>query len=141
MKKTKKFEDGGATGGRFVDMGESRVFVPDTPAAATMGPIPSGMGSDIGRPDVVSRQLGPMSGGIGAGIGGLQDAAGRTETLMPFVAGNNEPSRLPIGQIMPPRGRGIGGSLAGQLAASGMGGMAAGSVSRGLVWYLCRQCE
>lgn len=127
MKKTKKFEDGGPTGGRYVDMGESQVFVPDTPAAATMGPIPSGMGSDIGRPDVVSRQLGPMSGGIGAGIGGLQDAAGRTETLMPFVAGNNEPGRLPIGQIMPPRGRGMGvrGAVPGTYA-SDMGGMKKG---------------
>ena len=84
MKKIKKFDDGGPTGGRFVDMGDSQVFVPDTPAAvadtpvaATMGQVPVGMGPDIGRPDVVSRQLGPMSGGVGAGLGGGQDVSRR----------------------------------------------------------------
>ena len=46
MKKTKKFEDGGPTGGRYVDMGESQVFVPDTPATD--------------RPDVVARPMGLM---------------------------------------------------------------------------------
>jgi hypothetical protein len=128
MKKIKKFDDGGSTGGRFVDMGESRVFVPDAPAAATMGPIPSGMGSDIGRPDVGPRQLGPMSGGVGAGIGGLNELNTNSSppaTIMPFVAGNNgpEPIRRPIGQIMPPRvPRGIGSSIGalGGLRASGM---------------------
>jgi hypothetical protein len=116
MKKTKKFEDGGPTGGRFVDMGDSQVFVPDTPApvAATMGQVPVGMGPDIGRPDVISRQLGPMSGGVGTGLGGV--FAG---TL------NNEPEpiRRPIGQIMPPRvPRGIGSSIGalGGLRAAGM---------------------
>jgi hypothetical protein len=122
MKKTKKFEDGGPTGGRYVDMGDSQVFVPDTPAAATMGPVPSGMGSDIGRPDIVSRQLGPMSSDVGASLGGVGTGMGGvfTGTL------NNEPGRLPIGQLMPPRRRGLGGSLAGQAAMASMGGMKKG---------------
>ena len=137
----KKFDDGGSvrTGGKYTASGDGPLeWQADVPVAATMGQVPVGMGSDIGRPDVVSRQLGPMSGGIGAGIGGLQDAAGRTETLMPFVAGNNgpEPIRRPIGQMMPPRnlsgvvGRGIGGSLAGQ---AGLRGMAAGMKKGGAV--------
>ena len=98
----KKFDDGGSvrTGGKYTASGDGPLeWQADVPVAA---PVAVG---------IEPRQLGPMSGGIGAGIGGLQDAAGRTETLMPFVAGNNgpEPIRRPIGQIMPPRGRGIGG--------------------------------
>ena len=123
MKKIKKFDDGGPTGGRFVDMGDSQVFVPDTPAAvadtpvaATMGQVPVGMGPDIGRPDVVSRQLGPMSGG--AGLGGLQDVSGGRFEDTP--AGARSLAMGPLAE--PPRGRGIGGSLAGMgaLRAAGM---------------------
>ena len=121
----KKFDDGGSvrTGGKYTASGDGPLeWQADVPVAATMGQVPVGMGSDIGRPDVVSRQLGPMSGGIGAGIGGLQDAAGRTETLMPFVAGNNEPGRLPIGA-------GLGG---GQDVSRPMGLMVPSNVPRGL---------
>ena len=105
----KKFDDGGSvrTGGKYTASGDGPLeWQADVPVAAEIGP----------------RVGGPMSGGIGAGLDGIQDAAGRTETLMPFVAGNNEPGRLPIGQIMPPRGRGIGASLAGMgaLRAAGM---------------------
>ena len=144
MKKTKKFEDGGSTGGRYVDMGESRVFVPDTPDAVA-GPVAAGIGPV---------RNGPMGGGVG-GLNELNSSS-PPATLMPFVNGNNEPGRLPtgaglgggqdvsrsllenspameralamgplaervpMGQRMPPRGRGIGGSLA------GMGGMKKG---------------
>jgi hypothetical protein len=147
MKKTKKFEDGGPTGGRYVDMGESRNFVADVPDAVADAPVAAGIGPV---------RNGPMGGSVGAGLDGIQDAAGRTETLlpflnneprpisrpigagisglnelnassppatiMPFVAGNNgpEPIRRPIGQLMPPRGRGLGASMA------GMGGMKKG---------------
>lgn len=130
MKKTKKFEDGGPTGGRYVDMGDSQVFVPNTPNAVA-APVAAGIGPVRG---------GPMSGGIGAGLDGIQDAVGRTETLMPFVAGNNEPGRLPIGAglgggqdvsrpmglMTPPRGRGMGAGMAGQAAMARMGGMKKG---------------
>ena len=109
MKKTKKFEDGGSTGGRFVDMGESRVFVPDTPAsapvAATMGPIPSGMGQD-----------GPRAASQLAGLGGVSGGMGMLSDMdRPDVVAR------PMG-LMVPRGRGLGASLAGMgaLRASGM---------------------
>jgi hypothetical protein len=78
-----------------------------------------------------------MSGGIGAGLGGLQDAAGRTETLMPFVAGNNEPEpiRRSIGQLMPPPNRrmGLRGAVPGTYAEGPVGGMAAGMKKGGTV--------
>ena len=142
MKKIKKF----ATGGRFVDEGESQRYVEDAPADVPVA-APVAVG-------IEPRQLGPMSGGVGAGIGGLQDAAGRAETLMPFTGTlNNEPGRLPtlnngpmpisrsigaglgggqdvsrpIGQLMPPPNRRIGvrGAVPGTYA-SGMGGMKKG---------------
>jgi len=110
MKKTKKFEDGGPTGGRYVDMGDSRVFVPDTPDAVA------------DRPDVVAR---PMGAGQGpmlqdapnaqaqlAGLGGVSGGMG-------MLSGMDRPdvTARPMG-LMVPRGRGLGDSLAGQLAAS-----------------------
>ena len=107
MKKTKKFDDGGPTGGHYVDMGDSRNFVADVPAdvpvAATMGPIPSGMGPDTGR---------PVGAGMGAGLAG--QGAGYAELL---AADRPDVVARPMGLMMP-RGRGLGGSLAGQLAAS-----------------------
>jgi hypothetical protein len=112
MKKTKKFEDGGPTGGRYVDMGDSRVFVPDTPA-----PVAD-------RPDVVARpmgaglagQNGPMAEAQLAGLGGVAGGMG-------MLSGMDRPdvTARPMG-LMLPRGRGLGASLAGMgaLQASGM---------------------
>lgn len=97
MKKTKKFEDGGPTGGRYVDMGDSQVFVPNTPAAVA------------DRPDVVAR---PM----GAGMAGDSEVG---YTDRPDVTAR------PMG-LMVPRGRGLGASLAGQAAMARMGGMKKG---------------
>jgi hypothetical protein len=130
MKKTKKFEDGGPTGGRYVDMGDSQVFVPNTPDAVA-APVAAGIGPVRG---------GPMSGGIGAGLDGIQDAAGRTETLMPFL--NNEPMPIsrpigaglgggqdvsrPMGLMTPPNRRiGVRGAVPGTYS-SGMAGMKKG---------------
>jgi hypothetical protein len=123
MKKTKKFDDGGPTGGRYEMNGDSGRYVENAPVAA---PVAVG---------IEPRQLGPMSGGVGAGIGGLQNAAGRAETLMPFVAGNNgpEPIRRPIGQLMPPPTRRISvpGAVPGTYAE--MTPMAAGMKKGGTV--------
>jgi hypothetical protein len=106
MKKTKKFDDGGSTGGRFVDMGESRVFVPDTPAVVA------------DRPDVVARPMGAGLAGQGAG---MQE--------MPLVQnsdiGRPDVVARPMG-LMVPRGRGIGAGLAGQAAMARMAGMKKG---------------
>lgn len=96
MKKIKKFEDGGPTGGRYVDMGDSQVFVPDTPVPIAAGLAGmqdgprveaqlAGLGtrmagdSEVGytdRPDVVARPMGLMvppnaPRGIGSSIGTL----------------------------------------------------------------------
>jgi len=97
MKKTKKFDDGGPTGGRYVDMGDSQVFVPDTPAAD--------------RPDVVAR---PM----GAGLAGMGMLSGMDR---PDVVAR------PMGLMMPPPNRrmGVRGAVPGTYA-SGMGGMKKG---------------
>ena len=99
MKKTKKFEDGGPTGGRYVDMGDSQVFVPDTPAAVA------------DRPDVVAR---PMGAGL-AGMG--------------MLSGMDRPDVVarPMGLMMPPPNRrmGVRGAVPGTYA-SGMGGMKKG---------------
>ena len=100
MKKTKKFEDGGPTGGRYVDMGDSRNFVADVPTDVPVA-APVAVG-------IEPRQLGPMSGGIGAGMSGDSEVG---YTDRPDVVAR------PMGLMMP-RGRGLGGSLAGQLAAS-----------------------
>ena len=109
MKKTKKFEDGGPTGGRYVDMGDSQVFVPNTPAvapvAATMGQVPIGMGQDGPRAEAQLAGLGGVAGGMG------------------MLSGMDRPDVVarPMG-LMVPRGRGLGASLAGMgaLRASGM---------------------
>jgi len=105
MKKTKKFEDGGPTGGRYVDMGDSQVFVPDAPAVVA------------DRPDVVAR---PMGAGIGPVLsdtaGGFQDNMDRPDVVA-----------RPMGLMMPPPNRrmGVRGAVPGTYA-SGMGGMKKG---------------
>ena len=126
MKKTKKFNDGGPTGGRFVDMGDSRVFVPDTPDAVA-APVAVG---------IEPRQLGPMSGGIGAGLAG-QDGPRVASQLaglgssrgMGMLSGMDRPDVVarPMGLMMPPPNRRIGvrGAVPGTYA-SGMGGMKKG---------------
>ena len=108
----KKFDDGGSvrTGGKYTASGDGPLeWQADVPVAAA--PVAAGIGPVRG---------GPMSGGIGAGLDGIQDAAGRTETLMPFL--NNEPGRLPIGA-------GLGG---GQDVSRPMGLMVPSNVPRGL---------
>ena len=97
MKKTKKFEDGGPTGGRYVDMGDSQVFVPDAPAVVA------------DRPDVVAR---PMGAGL-AGMG--------------MLSGMDRPdvTARPMGLMMPPRRIGVRGAVPGTYA-SGMVGMKKG---------------
>ena len=110
MKKTKKFEDGGSTGGRYEMNGDSGRYVEDTPDAV------------VDRPDVISRQLGPMSGGVGAGIGaGMQEMP----LVQNFDIGRPDVVARPMG-LMVPRGRGIGAGLAGQAAMARMGGMKKG---------------
>jgi hypothetical protein len=118
MKKIKKFDDGGPTGGRpiggrYVDSGDGQIFVPDTsapvadtPVAATMGQVPVGMGQDDPR---VASQL--------AGLAGLSGVAGGTGML----SGMDRPdvTARPMG-LMVPRGRGMGAGMANQLAASSM---------------------
>ena len=112
MKKTKKFEDGGPTGGRYVDMGDSRNFVADVPAdvpvAATMGPMPVGMGPDTGR---------PVGAGMGAGLAG--QGAGYAELL---AADRPDVVARPMGLMMPPPNRRIGvrGAVPGTYAVGGM---------------------
>ena len=118
MKKIKKFDDGGSTGGRFVDMGESRVFVPDTsaPIAAGLAGMQDGPRAEAQLAGLGTRMAG--QGPIGAGIGPvLSDTAGGFQDNMdrPDVVAR------PMG-LMVPRGRGLGASLAGMgaLRASGM---------------------
>jgi hypothetical protein len=131
MKKTKKFEDGGPTGGRYVDMGDSRVFVPDTPdaapVAATMGQVPVGMGQDGPRAEAQLAGLGNRMGAgmvgqgpMGAGMAGMGGDSEVGYTDRPDVVAR------PMGLMNPPRGRGLGASLAGQAAMARMGGMKKG---------------
>ena len=102
MKKTKKFEDGGPTGGRYVDMGDSQVFVPNTPA-----PVVAGLAGMQDRPNIEAQ------------LAGLGSSRG-----MGMLSGMDRPdvTARPMGLMTPPRGRGIGASLAdmGALRAAGM---------------------
>ena len=108
MKKIKKFDDGGPTGGRFVDMGDSQVFVPDAPApvAATMGQVPIGMGQDGPR---VASQL--------AGLGGVAGGGG-------MLSGMDRPDVVarPMGLMMPPPNRrmSVPGAVPGTYVQGGM---------------------
>jgi hypothetical protein len=131
MKKTKKFNDGGSTGGRFVDMGESRVFVPDTPApiAAGLAGMQDGPRAEAQLAGLGTRMAG--QGPIGAGIGpGLSDTAGGFQDNMD----RPDVTARPMGLMMPPPNRRIGvrGAVPGTYASS-MGGMAAGMKKGGAV--------
>ena len=129
MKKTKKFNDGGSTGGRYVDMGESRVFVPDTPDT-TPSPVAAGLAPVRG---------GPMSGGIGAGLGGIQDVSGGRFEDTP--AGARSLAMGPLaekaqyaGLMAPPSRRmGLRGAVPGTYAEGPVGGMAAAMKKGGAV--------
>jgi len=105
MKKTKKFEDGGSTGGRYEMNGDSGRYVEDVPApvAATMGRVPVGMGQD-----------GPRAASQLAGLGGVAGGMG-------MLSGMDRPDVVarPMG-LMVPRGRGMGAGMADQIAASSM---------------------
>ena len=57
MKKTKKFDDGGPTGGHYVMNGDSGIYVDDAPVADV--PVAASIPAAIGP-----RRLGPMSGGV-----------------------------------------------------------------------------
>jgi hypothetical protein len=109
MKKTKKFDDGGPTGGRFVDMGDSQVFVPNTsaaaPVAATMGQVPVGMGQDGPRAEAQLAGLGGVAGGMG------------------MLSGMDRPdvTARPMGLMTPPTRRiGVRGAVPGTYAVGGM---------------------
>ena len=100
MKKTKKFDDGGPTGGspiggRYVDSGDGQIFVPDTSAPVADTPVAA---------SVSPRQLGPISGGI-AGIkgNGRPMSAGLAPVLSDPAGGFTEGQNLePVGRMMPP---------------------------------------
>lgn len=146
MKKTKKFDDGGPTGGRYVDMGDSRVFVADNPDT-TPSPVAAGLAPVRGR---------PMSGGIAGiqapvptadAVGGFQDipvsqparynagstAGGNPADGLDMGSGNSRP----IGQLMPPPNRrmSVPGAVPGTYAemARGMGGMKKGGTVKKMV--------
>lgn len=119
MKKTKKFDDGGMTGGEWVNNGDSGRYVEEAPVAAGISPRVGGpIGADM------------------AGMGGLNElnASSPPATIMPFVAGNNgpEPIRRPMG-LMVPRGAGffpVGAGMAGMKKGGKVKKMAkGGSVS------------
>jgi len=144
MKKIKKFDDGGPTGGRpiggrYVDSGDGQIFVPDTPDT-TPSPVAAGLAPVRGR---------PMSGGIAGiqapiptadAVGGFQDipvsqparynagstAGGNPADGLDMGSGNSRP----IGQLMPPPNRrmSVPGAVPGTYAemARGMGGMKKG---------------
>ena len=128
MKKIKKFDDGGPTGGRpiggrYVDSGDGQIFVPDTsapvadtPVAASVSPRMSGaMSAGIGA---IKGSGGPMSAGL-APV--LSDTAGGF-TDGGFTDGQN---REPVGRMMPPMLRGQDVS---RPMSAGMAGMKKGGV-------------
>jgi hypothetical protein len=96
MKKTKKFEDGGPTGGHYEMNGDSGRYVEDAPVAA---PVAAGIGPV---------RNGPMGGG--------------TEALLPVLNNGPMPISRPIGQIMPPPSRRIiaTGAVPGTYVQGGM---------------------
>jgi hypothetical protein len=119
MKKMKKF----AAGGRFVDDGESQRYVEDAPADVPVA-APVAVG-------IEPRQLGPMSGGVGAGLGGIQDISGGRFEDTPAgarsLAMGPLAERVPMGQRMPPRGlSGAIGNGVGDLLAMKAAGMKKG---------------
>jgi len=115
MKKTKKFEDGGSTGGRYEMNGDSGRYVEDTPATVTMGPVPSGMGQDGPRAASQLAGLGSVAGGMG------------------MLSGMDRPdvTARPMG-LMVPRGRGLGvGDLLAMKAAGMKKGGAVKKMAKG----------
>ena len=115
MKKTKKFNDGGSTGGRFVDMGDSQVFVPNTPASA---PVAAGLAGMQDRPNIEAALAGlGRSRGMGAGMAGMGGDSEVGYTDRPDVVAR------PMGLMVPPNvPRGLGSSIGtlGALRAAGM---------------------
>ena len=104
MKKIKKF----ATGGRFVDEGESQRYVEDTPDPVAEVPVAAAIPAAIGL-----RGGRPMAGGLGG--------------VMPPSGMGQDVSR-PIGRMLPPilRGQGSDGGRLDQSMSAGMAGMKKG---------------
>jgi len=129
MKKTKKFEDGGPTGGHWQSDGDGRSWVEDVPDVVA-APVAAGLAPVRG---------GPMSGGIGAGIAGIQDVSGgRFEDTL---AGARSLAMGPLaekaqyaGLMAPPSRRmGLRGAVPGTYAEGPVGGMAAAMKKGGTV--------
>ena len=79
MKKIKKFDDGGFTGGRpiggrYVDSGDGQIFVPDTSAPVADTPVAAGLAPVRGGP--ISAGLAPV---LSDTAGGLQDNINTSE--------------------------------------------------------------
>lgn len=112
MKKTKKFDDGGMTGGEWVNNGDSGRYVEEAPVAAGIGPR---VGGPIGA-GLADIQDSPRAEAQLAGLGGVSGGMG-------MLSGVDRPDVVarPMG-LMIPRGRGIGADLAGMgaLRAAGM---------------------
>jgi hypothetical protein len=109
MKKTKKFDDGGSTGGHFEMNGDSGRYVEDAPVAAGIGPRVGGpMGAGIQDAPNIEAALAGLgrSRGMGAGIAGMGGDSEVGYTDRPDVTAR------PMG-LMVPRGRGIGAGMAG----------------------------
>ena len=123
MKKTKKFEDGGPTGGRYVDMGDSRNFVADVPADV---PVAAGLAGMQDRPNVEAALAGLSRAGLAGQGAGLAELTSDMPAGMGSDVGRPDVVARPMGLMNPPRGRGLGASLAGQAAMARMGGMKKG---------------
>lgn len=103
MKKMKKFDDGGSTGGHFVMDGDSGRYVEDAPNPVADVPVAASIPAAIGL-----RGGRPMAGGFG---GDMQP-----------------PGIRPIGRMLPPmlRGQGSDGGRLDQSMSAGMAGMKKG---------------
>ena len=124
MKKTKKFDDGGSTGGHFEMNGDSGRYVEDAPVAAGIGPRVGGpMGAGIQDAPNIEAALAGLgrSRGMGAGIAGMGGDSEVGYTDRPDVTAR------PMGLMMPPPNRrmGVRGAVPGTYA-SGMNGMKKG---------------